>query len=87
MTLNCQALFEAVSNPCLVLDHFQCMIGANSAYFRWTGCELPDVVGRWVWEAHPMDPDIRDRMTTSFNRAVANAWALFELNVWLRLLA
>ena len=48
---NYHRLFESLPNPYLVLDRRLHIITANRAYLEIVRLALPDIVGRWAWDA------------------------------------
>ncbi len=52
-----EALFRASPYPYLVMDVQLNIIGANDAYLRSTGRTEADIVGRYVFDAFPENPD------------------------------
>ena len=71
MSLNFQALFDASPNPYMVLDRSLNIAGANRAYLRTMQRELPDILGRWAWEAFPTDEETQAQAIASIERAIA----------------
>ncbi|MAM88745.1 MAG: hybrid sensor histidine kinase/response regulator [unclassified Hahellaceae] len=53
-------LFDSTPYPYLVMDRDLTIIGANSAYLRSVGREAADIVGRYVFDAFPANPDDPD---------------------------
>lgn len=49
----CQAVFDAVPSPCLLLDTHLVILDANPAYLGTVGRGRDDLLGRSVWEALP----------------------------------
>ena len=49
-------IFEAVPTPCLILDPDFDIVAANAAYLRDTMTQLPDIIGRPVFEVFPDNP-------------------------------
>ena len=70
MPLNYQALFDASPNPYLILDRQLNIAGANRAYLDSTQRTLPDIVGRWAWEAFPTDAATEAMAVASFERVI-----------------
>ena len=68
--LNYFALFDASPNPYLVLDRKLYIVGANKAYLASTKRTLADIVGRWVWDAFPADPETLQQSVASFERVI-----------------
>ncbi len=66
-----QALFDASPNPYLVLDRRLHIVSANQAYLAATGRTLPDIAGRWAWDAFPTDPETQQQSVASFERVIA----------------
>ncbi|WP_164018067.1 response regulator [Pyxidicoccus trucidator] len=56
-TIDFKLLFEASPNPYMVLDRELRYVAANPAYLRATASRIEDLVGRYVLEAFPNDPD------------------------------
>ena len=65
-----QGLFEASPNPYLVLDRRLHIVGANRAYLAGVERELPDIVGRWAWDAFPGDAETVRQVSASFERVI-----------------
>jgi PAS domain S-box-containing protein len=66
-----QALFDASPNPYLVLDRQLHIVAANRAYLASTGRTLPDIAGRWAWDAFPTDAVTQQQSVASFERVIA----------------
>ncbi|MFC5511273.1 PAS domain-containing protein [Massilia jejuensis] len=64
------ALFDASPNPYLVLDRQLHIVSANRAYLASTRRALPDIVGRWAWDAFPTDPETLKQSIASFERVI-----------------
>lgn len=69
--LDFRRLFDASPNPYLILDRALTIAGANRAYLATVKRELPDLVGRWAWEAFPTDPETERQAVASFERVIA----------------
>lgn len=63
-------LFDASPTPFLVLDRNLHIVTANRAYLESTGRTLQDIVGRWVWDAFPTDPETLRQSVESFQRVL-----------------
>ena len=63
-------LFDASPNPYLVLDRQLNIVSANQAYLASTQRELDDIVGRWIWDAFPTDPETQRQQMASFERVL-----------------
>src|SRR5690349_20842513 len=50
-------LFEAVPDPCLVLDRNLCLVAVNEAYLQATMTRREDIVGRGIFDVFPDNPD------------------------------
>ena len=64
------ALFDASPNPYLVLDRQLNIVTANRAYLASTGRALPEIVGRWAWDAFQTDPETLKQSVASFERVI-----------------
>ena len=71
-----EALFRASPYPYLVMSVDLTIVGANDAYLRSTGRTEEDIVGKYVFDAFPPNPDDPDstnihEVKTSLERAIA----------------
>jgi len=64
-----EAIFRASPTATLVLDLELCILDANPAYLRLTGRELEELVGTYLFEAFPANPDDPDGDGTDNVRA------------------
>ncbi|RYI35282.1 MAG: response regulator [Acetobacteraceae bacterium] len=85
-----QKLFELSPNPYMLLDRDLRYVTANAAYLRVTASRLEDLVGRYVFEAFPHDPDdpanaslrmLRDSFFRVLNEGVLDTLALIPYRV------
>jgi len=65
-----QGYFDASPNPYLVLDRNLHIVTANRAYLASVKRELPDIIGRWAWDAFPTDPETLRQAIASFERVI-----------------
>lgn len=63
-------LFDASPNPYLVLDRSLNIVAANRAYLAATQRELPDILGRWAWDAFPAEPEKVALAVASFEQVI-----------------
>lgn len=56
-TVNFRLLFDLSPNPYMLLDRELRYVAANPAYVRATGTSLDDLIGRYIFDAFPNDPD------------------------------
>ena len=56
-TVNFRLLFDLSPNPYMLLDRELRYVAANSAYTRATGTSLENLIGRYIFEVFPNDPD------------------------------
>ncbi|MDL2355237.1 MAG: ATP-binding protein [Pseudomonadota bacterium] len=63
------ALFRASPSPCLLMDCQLHIIGANQAYLASTGRVEAELLGRYVFEAFPENPDDPDSTNVAEVRA------------------
>ncbi|WP_242122253.1 PAS domain-containing protein [Sphingomonas lacusdianchii] len=77
--------FDASPNPYLVLDRDLNIATANKAYLASVRRELPDIVGRWAWDAFPTDEETLRQAVDSFQRVLrtrqADTMALLRFDV------
>ncbi|RKH52942.1 response regulator [Corallococcus llansteffanensis] len=85
-----QKLFELSPNPYMLLDRELRYVTANSAYLRVTASRLEDLVGRYVFEAFPNDPEdpanssvrmLRDSFSRVLTEGVLDSLALIPYRV------
>jgi len=56
-TIDFKALFSLTPNPYMVLDRELRYVTANEAYLRVTASRLEDLLGRYLFDAFPHDPE------------------------------
>ncbi|MDN4634000.1 PAS domain-containing protein [Sphingomonas sp. PsM26] len=69
--LDYAGLFDGSPNPYLVLDRDLNIAGANRAYLNSVKRELPEILGRWAWDAFPSDAETVRQAVDSFERVKA----------------
>jgi signal transduction histidine kinase/ActR/RegA family two-component response regulator len=63
-----QALFRVSPYPYLLMDRELIIIGANNAYLKSTGRTEADIVGRYIFDAFPENPDDPDSTNVAIVR-------------------
>jgi PAS domain S-box-containing protein len=56
-TVNFRLLFDLSPNPYMLLDRDLRYVAANPAYVRATGTSLENLIGRYIFEVFPNDPE------------------------------
>jgi PAS domain S-box-containing protein len=67
-TIDFKSLFEASPNPYMLLDRELRYVAANTAYLRVTTSRLENLLGRYVLDAFPNDPDDPDNASARLLR-------------------
>ncbi len=68
-TVNFRVLFELSPNPYMLLDRELRYVAANPAYTRATGTSLDDLIGRYIFDVFPHDPDDPSNSSAALLRA------------------
>ncbi len=79
-SVNFRILFELSPNPYMLLDRELRYVAANPAYTRATGTSLDDLIGRYIFDVFPHDPDDPSnssavRLRESLRRVIATGQA------------
>ncbi|NNF90137.1 MAG: PAS domain-containing protein [Boseongicola sp.] len=78
MQLDFEAIFEDSPVPKMVLDDGLCFVAANAAYLEMVGKRREDLIGRYVFDAFPDDPEQIERMLEIFRRTLKGERPAFE---------